>query len=77
MLQTSGQTLTSQNSTIDVTPPDSHDPYGSRTVTVAVTYDMINPIPIAGFISGFGGNSDTSNLSEIPVSASASMRFEE
>lgn len=76
ILQTAGQTLDGSNSTIDVTPPDAADPYGSRTVTVDITYTMENPIPIAGFIEGLSGG-DYSALQSLPMNATATMRFEE
>ena len=80
MASATGQTLDDSNSEIDVTPPDATDPQGQRTVQVQVTYTMQNPIPIADFIAAVGssGSADSNNpLKEIPVTATATMRFEE
>jgi Flp pilus assembly protein TadG len=73
---TTGQTLELDD--ITVTPPQDPDdvPVGQRTVTVTVEYDMTNPIPIGDFLEDLGV-SDASSLKEIPVAASATMRFEE
>lgn len=74
--QMAGQSLTAENSDIEVTAPDDGDPYGERTVRVTVTYNMTNPIPIGSFIEGMSGG-DQSGLKSIPITASASMRYEE
>ncbi len=74
--QMAGQSLTSENSEIEVMAPDDSEPYGERTVRVTVTYNMTNPIPIGSFIEGMSGG-DHSGLKSIPITASASMRYEE
>jgi Flp pilus assembly protein TadG len=79
MAQSAGQSLTSDNSTITVTPPQDEAEggvFGQRSVTVNIEYELTNPVPIADFIEGLTGGS-YENLRKIPISAEASMRFEE
>jgi hypothetical protein len=76
LLSTTGQTVGSNN--ITVTPPTGT--VGSRKVSVAVNFSLPNPIPIPDFGAAFDGdpNTTTSRLFEtIPLSAAATMRYEE
>jgi hypothetical protein len=70
--QTTGQTLSLTN--IIVNPPTG--PVGHRNVSVQVNFTIQNPIPIADFLSALGV-ANTSSISNIPVSANSSMRYEE
>ncbi len=63
MLTTTGQTLTDEQ--VTVTEPDAAEPVGNRSVTVAITYEMDSPFPVFSY------------LSNIPVEAVATMRYEE
>lgn len=56
---------------IDVTPPDTAAPQGSRTVHVEARFQMQNPIPVGGLL----GDRDT--FRTFPIHATATMRYEE
>ncbi|MGE0199514.1 MAG: TadE/TadG family type IV pilus assembly protein [Candidatus Melainabacteria bacterium] len=74
MMQMTGQSLEADS--IDVTPPDAAGTSGERTVTVAINYNMDNPVPIDSFLSAFP-NTDGNHFSTIPVFSTATMRYEE
>ncbi len=70
---TSGITLSADD--IDVTPPDPGGAVGERSVTVEIDYAMPNPLPLEAMLSGFAHREF--GLDNIPVRASATMRYEE
>lgn len=72
-----GQTFDNGEGTIEVVGPSmsANQTPGQRTVTVTITYNMQNPIGVAGFINALGG--DGSAFGTIPVTATATMRYEE
>jgi hypothetical protein len=75
--QLTGQTYSPSVATITVTPPSSSADQtpGKRQVTVSIVWNMTNPVTVGNMAAVFGGNADTFN--NIPVSASATMRYEE
>ena len=72
MQQTTGQTLATNQ--VVITPPAGV--IGQRNVTVRVNYTLVNPLPIAGFLGGLGATG-TSALTNIPLVAASTMRYEE
>lgn len=72
-LQIAGSTLT--DGEITVTPPSPTGTLGQRTVTVTINHTMNNPVNIAGFLEALGA--DGEEFRHIPVSATATMRYEE
>ncbi|MCE3236042.1 MAG: hypothetical protein K0Q50_2222 [Vampirovibrio sp.] len=75
--QLTGQSFDPGIATITVLPPSqsaSQTP-GQRDVTVQITWNMTNPIGISGLVEAFGA--DGSAFATIPVSAAATMRYEE
>lgn len=62
-------------SEISVTAPSATGVTGQRTVAVTISHDMNNPVNIAGFLDALGA--DGSSFETIPVSATATMRYEE
>jgi Flp pilus assembly protein TadG len=86
MSSTTGQTLTTGsggNTQVGITPPDFvGQAYGSRTISVSVTYNITNPIQIADFLEalpggGGAGSGTWDRIRYIPVKAAATMRYEE
>ena len=78
-VQDSVQKLTGQNidaADITVEPPDLAAASGAKQVRVTINYQMNNPIPIAEFLTALGVD-DTSGIAQIPVTATAAMRYEE
>ena len=77
VLQLTGQDFSTSSATITVVPPSqsANQTPGQRTVNVQITWNMKNPIGIAGFLKALGTNA--SALDTIPVVASATMRYEE
>jgi hypothetical protein len=75
--QLTGQSYSPGVASIIVTPPSASADQtpGRRNVRVDITWNMTNPIGIAGFINALGG--DGSAFDQIPVSATATMRYEE
>lgn len=72
-----GQTFNSSTATITVVPPSqsASQVSGQRDVQVQITWQMTNPVGIGNFVEAFGA--DGSAFKTIPVSASATMRYEE
>jgi hypothetical protein len=72
-----GQTFSPTVATINVSPPSASADQtpGKRQVTVSIVWNMANPVTVGNMAAAFGGNADTFN--NIPVSASATMRYEE
>jgi len=72
-----GQAYSPDVATITVTPPSASADQtpGKREVTVSIVWTMTNPVSVGNMAAAFGGNADTFN--RIPVSASATMRYEE
>jgi Flp pilus assembly protein TadG len=68
-----GQEIPSAN--IVVTAPSATAPQGSRTVAVEINHVMNNPIAVGALLRGLGA--DPTGLEQIPVSATATMRYEE
>lgn len=69
-----GQTYDASKATITVTPPTGVQ--GQRTVNVTITWRIQNPLAgVTTLIGDLGGNGNAFNW--IPVSAGASMRYEE
>jgi Flp pilus assembly protein TadG len=78
--QLTGQTYSPSVATITVTPPSNtsvspDQTPGRRNVRVVIQWQMQNPIGISGFINALGGNGNAFN--KIPVTATATMRYEE
>jgi hypothetical protein len=72
-----GQTFNPITATITVVPPSqsASQVSGEREVQVVIAWQMKNPVGVAGFAQALGG--DGSKFNYIPVSASATMRYEE
>ena len=70
--QTTGQTLAASD--VTVTGPTGAT-VGQRNVQVTVQYSMPNPLGVAGLLSALGG--DGAPWQSFPVSATATMRYEE
>jgi len=68
-----GSTLT--DGEITVTPPSAGGTLGQRTVTVTINHSMTNPVNIAGMLDALGADGEA--FRNIPVSATATMRYEE
>jgi hypothetical protein len=73
--QTTGQTLAAAD--ITVTPPSASPDQtpGNRTVNVQITWNMTNPVGVGNFVEALGGDGEP--FKTIPVSATATMRYEE
>jgi hypothetical protein len=75
--QLTGQSFSPSVATITVTPPSasSDQTPGRRNVRVDITWNMTNPVGVGAFMDALGA--DGSAFKTIPVSASATMRYEE
>jgi len=74
--QLTGQVI-GNNANIVVTPPSASASQvpGERTVRVDISWSLNNPVGIGNFLTAMGG--DGSAFTTIPVSATATMRYEE
>lgn len=75
--QLTGQTYDAATATITVNAPSqsANQTPGQRMVSVNINWKMQNPINIAGLLNALG--TDGSAFGTIPVSATATMRYEE